>query len=86
MRSRCPTSNFHFSCILKEIRSLNSNKASQETDMPVRVLKGNVEYFAEFICSRFNDSINSSKFPLSFKLVNITPVFKNESRNDKNNC
>ena len=30
-------------------------------------------------------SINSSKFSLSFKLANITPVFKNKSRNHKNN-
>ena len=53
--------------------------------MPVRVVKENAEYFAEVICSQFNESINSSKFPLSFKLTNITPVFKNESRNHKNN-
>ena len=53
--------------------------------MPVRVVKDNAEYFAEIICSQFNESINSSKFPLSFKLTNITPVFKNESRNHKNN-
>ena len=53
--------------------------------MPVRVVKENAEYFAEIICSQFNESINSSKFPLSFKLANITPVFKNESRNHKNN-
>ena len=43
--------------------------------MPVRVVKENAEYFAEIICSQFNESINSSKFP----------VFKNESRNHKNN-
>ena len=69
--------------VLKIIRSLN--KASQETDLPVRAVKENAEYFAEIICSQFNESINSSKFPLSFKLANITPIFKNESRNHKNN-
>ena len=53
--------------------------------MPVRVVKENTEYFAEIICSQFNESINSSKFPFSFKLANITPVFKNEPRNHKNN-
>ena len=74
---------FHFShidkkTVLKIIRSLSNNKASQETDLPVRVVKENAEYFAEIICSHFNESINSSKFPLSFKLADITPVFKNE--------
>ena len=49
---------FHFSCIdkktaLKIIRSLSNNKAFQETDMPVSVVKENAEYFAEIICSQF---------------------------------
>ena len=33
----------------------------------------------------FNDSVNSSKFPFSFKCGNITLMFKNESRNHKTN-
>ena len=31
------------------------------------------------------DSVNSSKFSFSFKCANITPIFKNESRNHKTN-
>ena len=83
------TVSFHFlhidkKTVLKIIRSLSSNKdLPQKTDLPVRVVKENAKYFAEIICSQFNESINSSKFPLSFKLANITPVFKNESRNHK---
>ena len=53
--------------------------------MPIRVVKEKAEYFAKIIYSQFNESINSSKFSLSFKLANMTPVFKNESRNHKNN-
>ena len=87
---RYQTVPFHFShidkkTVLKIIRSLSNNKAYQETDFPVRVVKENAEYFPEITCSQFNESINSSKFPLSFKLANATPVFKNESRNHKNN-
>ena len=89
-RFRYQTVPFHFShidkkTVLKIIRILSNNKASQETDLPVRVVKENAEYFAEIICSQINESINSSKFPLSFELANITPVFKSESRNHKNN-
>ena len=67
---RYQTVSFHFSyidkkAVLKIIRSLSKNKASQEADMPVRVVKENAEYFAEIICSQFNESINSSKFPLN---------------------
>ena len=73
--------NFNFSCIdnntvLKEIRGLSTTKASQDTNLPVKILKENADYFAEFICIQFNDSVNSSKFPSSFKCANITPIFK----------
>ena len=36
--------------VLKEIRKLNMNKAVQDTDMPVKTLEENVQYFAEYIC------------------------------------
>ena len=47
-------SSSYFSCIdkntvLKEIRSLSGTKASQNTDIPVKILKENADYFAEFI-------------------------------------
>ena len=46
-------------------------------------MKENADYFAEFICFQFNDAANSSKFPIFFKCTNISPIFKNESRNRK---
>ena len=89
-RFRRQASNFNFSCIdkntvLKKIRGLSTTKASQDTSLPVKILKENADYFAEFICIQFNDSVNSSKFPFSFKCANITLVFKNQSRNHKTN-
>ena len=87
---RHQVSNFNFSCIdkntvLKEIGGLSTTKASQDNDLPVKILKENADYFAEFICFQFNDSVNSSKFLSSFKCANITPIFKNESRCHKTN-
>ena len=87
---RHQVANFNFSCIdkntvLKEIGSLSTTKASQDTDLPVKNLKENADFFAEFICIQFNDSINSSKFPFSFKSANVTPIFKNESKTHKSN-
>ena len=57
-------SNFNLSCIdkitvLKEIMGLSTTKASQVTVIPVKILKENADYFAEFICIQFNDSVNS---------------------------
>ena len=57
-RFRHQVSNFNFSSIdknivLKEIRSLSTTKASQDTDIPVKILKENADYFAEFIYIQF---------------------------------
>ena len=53
------------------------NKAVHDTDIPVRILKENAEYFAEYICFQFIEAICASKFfkSASFKFANITPVF-----------
>ena len=76
----------HKNTVLKEIRGLGATKASRDNDLLVKMLKENADYFAEFICIQFNDSVNSSKFPSSFKCANITPIFKNESRKHKTDC
>ena len=51
----------------------------------MKILKESADYFAEFICIQFNESISSSKFPSSFKCANVTPIFEDQSRNHKNN-
>ena len=85
------SSSFYFSqvdktTVLKEIWKLKINKAVQESiNIPVKILKENAEYFAEYIYLHFNEAICASKFPASFKLVNITPVVKQASRNQKEN-
>ena len=59
-------SSFHFShvdknTLLKEIERLRAKKAIQDTDIPVKVLKENAEFFAEQICFQFNEAICSSQ-------------------------
>ena len=71
--------------VLKEIRKLGSKKAVQETDIPVKVLKENANFFAEQIFLQFNDGVESSKYAESFKFAYITPAFKQGSRNLKDN-
>ena len=63
--------------VLKEIRALKLNKASQEQDVPTKTVKENDELFADFIHSAYNDSIiQSNIFPSCFKNAGVTPVFK----------
>ena len=48
------------------------NNTVQDTEIPAKTLKGNAEYFAEYICLQFNEAKCASKFPASFKYANIT--------------
>ena len=81
-------SSFYFSpvdknTVLKEIKGLSANKAVQDSDIPVKALKENANFFAEQINLQFNEDICSSKYAESFKLANITPTFKQDFRNLK---
>ena len=62
--------------ILKEIKSLSANKAAQDTYISVKVLKENVNSFAERITLQFIEGICSSKHREFFKFANITLAFK----------
>ena len=71
--------------ILKEIQSLDTNKASQESDIPIKLIKQNLDLFSVFMHESFNKTIETSKFPSVLKLANITPIFKKGERTDKGN-
>ena len=64
---------------------LDVSEAIQESDIPVKIIKANENFFAEAICFYFNKSLENGKFPNCLKLANITPVFKKGPRTSKNN-
>ena len=43
--------------ILAEIHNLDKKKACQESDIPVKIIKDNIDIFSEFILHNFNNSI-----------------------------
>ena len=53
---------------------LQSNKATQNTDIPTKLIKDNADIFAEVILISLNKCIEESVFPSKLKLANITPV------------
>ena len=69
--------------ILKEIKGLNSAKATQEHDIPTKILKKNADLFANFLHPPFNECVETGKFPSCLKQADITPVFRKGSRNSK---
>ena len=71
--------------VAKEINILNSSKATQEADLPVKLLKNNKDFFPAYIAKYFNDSLKSVKLPNCLKLASITSFFKKNARISKNN-
>ena len=81
---------FYFSVVseedfLKEIRKLNPRKSTQNTDIPIKLLKENADIYATYLCGFFNQSIENFEFPSILKNVNITAVFKKGYRSFKGN-
>ena len=47
--------------VLTEIKMLDVSKAIQESDIPVKIIKANENFFAEAICFCFNKSLKNGK-------------------------
>ena len=71
--------------ILKELNNLNINKATQNTDIPTKIIKENSDIFGDFIFSNLNCCINTSSYSSLLKRVDITPLHKKDSKSAKNN-
>ena len=71
---------FHFVTLeetLKEVALLSNKKASQASNIPVKIIKENRGLIAYFILHNFNNVSLSSGYPDSLKYADITPIFKN---------
>ena len=83
-------SSFYFSrvdknTVLKETEKLNLNKAVQDSDIPVKILKENADFFPDYIYLQFHKAVDSSKFADFFTSAYISAAFKQGSRNKKEN-
>ena len=81
---------FHFENVStkkteKELKNLLSSNAVQDSDIPTKVIKDNIDIFSPILLEVFNKSLALGRFPSSMTLANITPVFKEDDRTDKNN-
>ena len=72
--------------IHKEIINLNPTKASQDSDLLIKIITENSDILCAVIYNDFNNNlINNGNFPNSLKAANITPVFKKDSLTEKSN-
>ena len=63
----------------------NVNKVSQSPDVPLKIVKENIDIFNDFLCTTFNISINSRKSPKNLKLAHIIPLHKKCKKDTKGN-
>ena len=83
-------SSFSFSTIkkvdvIREIKKLSKKKVIQDNDIPVKILKDNANFFADYICIFYNYATTNSKFPSFLKMEYITPIFKKGSKHKNEN-
>ena len=60
----------------KLIQNLNCNKATQQYDIPIKILKENSEIFSYILCHNFNNSLFSKVFRSSLKKAKNTHLQK----------
>ena len=83
-----PSFSFEFTSyeeIVKEVTSLKTRKASQKVDIPVRIIKENLDIVSYFLYHNFNNSLSCSTFPAAMKYGEVTPIHKKDDKTDKEN-
>ena len=71
--------------IKKKILNLDVSKASQDSDIPTKIIKMNADVFAKVLSNVSNRSLKVGEIPPGMILANVTPVYKKGSRYDKGN-
>ena len=69
--------------ILKKVKKLNTSKASQQSDIPTKILRENDEFFARFFHENFKLSIDVDIFPSDLQIADVTPACKKKSKYSK---
>ena len=64
---------------------MKARKATQITDIPIKILKENADIFSAYICDFLNETIKSSKFPAILKNGDITAIFRKGFKGSKEN-
>ena len=83
-----PIFNFKFTSheeIEKEVNNLKIKKASQKSDIPVKIINENVDIISYFLYHNFNNSLSCATFPTSMKYADVTPIHKKDDKTDKEN-
>ena len=70
---------------LNGVNKLNRKKASQASDIPVKIIKENKDVISFDVFHNFNNALSSCSFPTALKYVDVRAAFKKEDKTDKEN-
>ena len=71
--------------MLKIVENIDSKKATQHGDIPVRIIKENKFIFSKVLSEIFNFYIDNNTFPNGLKKADIIPIYKKDDPFDKTN-
>ena len=57
---------------------MSDKKASQASDIPVKIVKGNRDLIAYFVLDNFYNALSSPECPASLKYADITAIFNKD--------
>ena len=60
----------------KIINNLDISKATQQGDIPTKIIKDNKDIFSHFISASFNNAVNKGAFPDELKHPDIQRIHK----------
>ena len=60
----------------KEVDNLKIKKASQKSDIPLKIIKENVDLISYFLYHNFNNSLSGATFPTTMKYADVIPIHK----------
>ena len=64
--------------IEKELRNLNTKKASTFGNISPKIWRASKESFSETLAELFNNTLLTSSFPTELKVADVSPVFKKD--------
>ena len=71
--------------VIKLIKTLNINKACQNTGIPTKIIKSNADLLAKYIFTNFNYCLEKGELPCVLKHADPAPVDKKREKTNKAN-
>ena len=78
-------SNTTLEAVFNELLMLNTSTSCPKEDIPIKIIKENIDIFTHKIHNDFNYTVDYGTFPSNLKNADVTPAHKKGDRTDKSN-